>query len=400
MDQAELESYCASALPQGQAALEAAMRTLVQREQPAIADALARSPSDTFLDPLWFAYYYAKEPPLLLPQLAFGHVAPALRPRAFPLDTDERGVAYLPGYGYLVTHRRLRPLEARWDPATLQLTLHDDTTPVSYERVEARCVAGSSIAIPPFGNPLYDLTYTDAEGLPVNEPIASCGSLHAPALALALALIDEHQPAYAALLRQAVREVFVFQRPNVNCFATLNAHGTVFLNAGPEEDEVFFVDELVHQCGHVIFNAVTVRRPDFFEVDPDLTLHELGLSQHPLEVRNLYTVFHGLYTESVMVRCLRALDERRVFCGRRAHQLRGRLAFIARKMAIDVAYVRQPGLFSPLGESLLDAFRATFDGVRSERPDLFADDLRGQPYNFDYALYARRNPDARCTAGA
>ena len=81
MNQAELESYCASALRAGQAALAEAMRTLVQREQPAIADALAHTRSDALLEPLLFAYFYAPEPPLSLPQLAFGHVAPALRPR-------------------------------------------------------------------------------------------------------------------------------------------------------------------------------------------------------------------------------------------------------------------------------------------------------------------------------
>jgi len=192
-----------------------------------------------------------------------------------------------------------------------------------------------------------------------------------------------------------VRQVFVFQAPNINSFATLTAHGIVYLNASERDDEVFFIDELVHQCGHVIFNAISLRRPEFCGVDPDLPMSVLGGERCRGEERSLYTVLHGLYTEQAMVRCWRALDEAAVFVGRKGHELRGRLAFIARKMEIDVANMDQPGLCSELGECFLDTFRATFFTTRRERDDLFADDLSDQPYNFSYERYACRNPPAK-----
>ena len=49
-------------------------------------------------------------------------------------------------------------------------------------------------------------------------------------------------------------------------------------------------------------------------------------------------------------------------------------------------------LYTPLGEELFEVFLATYRAVERERPELFRYDLKGQPYNFDYDLFAQRNP--------
>ncbi len=146
---------------------------------------------------------------------------------------------------------------------------------------------------------------------------------------------------------------------------TLNAHGVVYFNASERDDEVYFVDELVHQCGHVIFNAMTVQRRELFLVDPDAPIADVCPAVPRHEVRSLYTVLHGLYTERAMVQCLRKLDERgkasrgvgRTSCG-------GALAFIVRKMA-DRRLEREPRRsLHPVRESLVDDSSAR----RGQRP--------------------------------
>lgn len=400
MNDEQFLAFSRARFAEGQLELADAMRTLVARDDADVYEALAEAGDDAFLEPLLFARYFAKPPRLDLPQIAFGHVPPESRPCELPVTTDAEGRVYLPRIGHLVTSLPERQLTACWDPHARAVWLQDDGAPVPHELRSSPHVPGSAIEVLWESNPLLDQTFMNVEGVYVTGPFPSTGPLHESSIAHALALIAAHEPEYSGLLHQATRQVFAFDFPGVNSFATLNAHGVVYFNAGPKEDVVYFVDELVHQCGHVIFNAMTVRRREFFLVDPDRRIADLRPEVARHEERSLYTVLHGLYTERAMVRCLRKLDELGVFRGRRAHELRGRLAFILSKMRIDVDNVGHPGLFTPLGEDLVETFRATLRDAERERGDLLGHVLRGQPYNFDYARYARDNPMERWFSAA
>jgi hypothetical protein len=395
MIQDDFTELCETYFCAGQRELEAAMRTLVAREDADIHDALCAGPAGSFLEPLLFTYFYAREPVIGLPQIAFAYVPCDARPSALRVQSDARGRVVLPNLGHAITEHAHADLTAVHDAGRDQLQLLLGEAPIAHALDGRRLLGDSGIELLRHGNPLLDVTFTDADGRPLSYSPVVTGSAHEPALLRALSIIAQFEPVYHALILRSVRQVFVFRCPNVNSFATLNAHGIVYLNALERDDEVFFIDELVHQCGHVIFNAISLRRPAFCRVDPDLPMSVLGGERCRGEERSLYTVLHGLYTEQAMVRCLRALDEAAVFRGRKAHELRGRLAFIARKMEIDVANLDQPGLCSELGERFLDVFRAAFFATRRERDDLFRQDLSDQPYNFSYERYARRNPPAQ-----
>jgi hypothetical protein len=395
MNPDEFIDTCELRFDHGQRELSDAMRALVAREEPDVYAALADADPSSFLEPLLFTYFYAERPPIELPQIAFGHVPRALRPDAFPVRSDVHGGVYLPNLGHVHTEQIDTELTAVHHSGSGRLTLLLGPRPIPHWMSGKQLIGDTAIELLWQSNPLLDITFTDTDGKRLNATPNGAGSDHAAALVRAFAQIARLEPAYYGLITRAVRQVFVFRHPHVNCFATLNAHGIVFLNALERDDEIFFIDELVHQCGHVIFNAISLRRREFFRVDPDLTMAALAPERCPGEARSLYTVLHGLYTEHAMVRCLRALDEAQAFQGRRAHELRGRLAFIARKMEIDLCNMDQPGLCSPLGESFLEVFRRTFCEARRERADLVADDLRDQPYNFSYERYARRNPPPR-----
>jgi HEXXH motif-containing protein len=206
----------------------------------------------------------------------------------------------------------------------------------------------------------------------------------------ALELIRANCPAYYAELARVTRQVVVFSHTDVNSFASINVHGTAFFNAGPEHDHVFFMDELVHQCGHVIFNALTVRRKDFLAIDPTTSLRAFAPREQ--DARTVYDALHGLYTEHVMSSCMRTLDEAGVLSGRQAHELFGRLSFITRKYRVDLRNLSADGMFTELGAVLYTYFQKAYDALVSERPELLATDMSGQPYNFSYELFAQHNP--------
>src|SRR5690349_5765134 len=103
----EAAEQCASAsdfsalierrVPAGQRELAHAMRMLIARAEPAIAEALADAGDDVFLEPLLFSYFASERAPIGLGQLLFGNVAPSARPDAVEVESDESGAFYLPG---------------------------------------------------------------------------------------------------------------------------------------------------------------------------------------------------------------------------------------------------------------------------------------------------------------
>jgi HEXXH motif-containing protein len=189
---------------------------------------------------------------------------------------------------------------------------------------------------------------------------------------------------------RVTRRIVCFRHDNVNSFATINAHGTVFFNARDDHDEIFFVDELTHQCGHIVFNAMTVCRRDFLAAEPDSPLNAIAPREN--ERRTIYDAFHGLYTEHTMTNMMRRCDEEAIYRGRQAHELYGRLSFITRKYRVDLRNLSGDGIFTPLGREMYDYFSSAFEEVFCARRALFETDMTGQPYNFDYELFARHNP--------
>lgn len=383
-------------VPAGQRELAHAMRMLIARAEPAIAEALADAHDGVFLEPLLFSYFASERAPIGLGQLLFGHVAPSARPEAVEVESDESGAFYLSGLGTFATDRP----NAR---ALLVVAASDGGFVLEQEgeRVAARFepvahIDGTTIELLTRMSPLLAQRFTDTAGRPAHAELDAELERRAGELARAFRWLEAVQPDYACLLRRVTRQVCVFRARDVNSFASINAHGTAFFNTAPLDrtsldDTVFFYDELAHQCGHIVFNAATVRRSDFLAVDPETPLASIAPEES--DSRTIYDALHGLYTEHMMSAAMLALEQHALAQDpRQAHELRGRLSFILHKYCVDLANLAHARLFTPLGRALYDYLRTACLSVLRERPDLMALDMSGQPYNFDYQRFAACNP--------
>ena len=127
-------------------------------------------------------------------------------------------------------------------------------------------------------------------------------------LANAFALIARLLPEYGRLVLDVTRQVSLHRGDHPNFVRLLAAHGAVFLNT-PEAPQVpFFVEDLAHQCGHMIFSAATHERERWFAVD-----HQTPMSVYnnlrPADDRSVYVVLHGVFTEAAMIDLLDRLLE-------------------------------------------------------------------------------------------
>lgn len=79
---------------------------------------------------------------------------------------------------------------------------------------------------------------------------------------------------------------------NTNSFATINAHGIAFFNVYQEEyDEVFFVDDISHQTGHIIMNTFWFKRKEHLIINENENIK--AITQEPQEYRSFYILFHA-----------------------------------------------------------------------------------------------------------
>lgn len=383
--------WLADATRNGQAHLANTLRALVYQADPELFDVLENADPDVFLEPLLFVHFAVERPRIPLPQIVVGYVDAAMRPDALEVRSDVAGTIYLPRIGYLRTEARDRTLVLQGDVETGGASLLDGDAPIDFRFEQLPTIPGTDIEICRHGLPMLQdviaASTTHGEDFRVlDEP-----SGYIDHLATAMEIIRGQWPLYHAQILSSVRQVVLFRSATLCSFAAVSVHGVACLNVSERDDEVFFVEDLLHQCGHVMFNAATSRRKDYVAVDPDTPIGRFNGSAD--DNRSVYVVLHGLMTEFAMVHGLRLCDERGMFSGRKAHELTGRLAFIAHKALSDVANLADRSLLTAHGRSLCETFAATFERIRHERADLWTGyTMANQPYSFSYDVFTRLNP--------
>jgi HEXXH motif-containing protein len=198
-------------------------------------------------------------------------------------------------------------------------------------------------------------------------------------------------PEYARLVEQCVTRIVIFRAQAPNSFASPSAHGIAFINASQGSGPLFFMEELLHQCGHVVFGAMTVRPERLFRVSPDTPLTD---GETPSgELRTAYVVLHAIFTEMVMAEGLGRCLEQQLADGKAEHELKGRLAYILQRYAEDLTDLLAEQIMSDEGQSLIEQLTWEFKRlVTRYSGDLRGVNTNGQPYVFDYAQFLKMNP--------
>ena len=379
----------------GQRELASATRMRIERDMPPLREVLDAGGQDAYLEPLLFTYLAEADATVGLPQIVLGYVPAPARPEAIEIDTDAFGRAYLPRIGYFLTEERNASLVLSWSGAANAFHLSREARSVAFRLEPPLIVPGTTLEVARYADPLLTTRFFDHSKAWVGASVAFDGlaERHLDALAQACALLSEHAGEFFADLVSTTRRLVLFEHPDVNSFASLAAHGDAFFNVRPESGAPYFIDELAHQCGHVMFYAATLQRADFLRGDLAARLgdaHKDALD--PPEKRSVYGAFHGIFTEYTMIHCLSAVERARVLSSSAAHELFGRLSFIARKARIDLGIFADGTLLTDLGRAMHQHFMDEFRELERARHDLFDTDMGGQPYTFDYRRFARANP--------
>lgn len=377
----------------GQAHFARITRQLLAYVHPALAERLPADDPGPYLEPLLFTHLTSEAPVMPLDQVLFGYLPEDARPRSTGVVADRLGVVHLPAVGYARTDGPGATLTLEW-AGSLEGSVFRRGAEIVGHRSQgpSRISAGrGSFEVTDGIDPLTEVLFRDDDGSPA--PVGGFAVDGAPGRALAVAVqsIARLVPWLSEAMATCVRRVTLFSGPRPNSFAAPRAHGAVFLNTEADADEVFFVEDLAHQCGHVIFNCLTFERDRLFVVHPDTPVARFN--GDPADGRSVYVTIHGLFTEALMTEALTALSLEGALRPGQEHELLGRLAYVLRRFRFELANLGHPGILSDEGRERVDSYRSVFEEALDRFGDLVGGvDLSNQPYAFSYRQFVAANP--------
>lgn len=338
------------------------------------------------LEPLVFACFNTRNIEKYLPQIIFGYLPDAVRPERLSVSSNSDGVVCLPLWADFLTGRRNSTLTMVRQ--CNQFFLSEDAGEyVAFEREV--CFAFGTIRLPIRCHPLTEALYaSDLDCCHRSSLAAIAGQ---STTIKALNILQTLSPEYWAALVACTREIVIFANPNKNSFAALSSYGTAFINLLGENSSVaFFLEDIIHQCGHIIFSSIDFGRKKFLSKSPDTPLSvETGIA---LENRTIHTALHGLFTEalvsSLLDRYLSFLSNDPI----EAFECRGRLVFIMNKFGHDLQNMSNRQLYTLEGARLFECLKAIHGSIFGRRASEFRSVALGeQRYTFDATAFFKAN---------
>ena len=240
-------------------------------------------------------------------------------------------------------------------------------------------------------HPVVAAALRHSAGLPAHEPEPVEPARYMPHIEQAWSLIQSAQPGLFRLLESTVQHVLLFRSARLNSFASLSLHGLVGLNIEHGSSLTFFVDDLCHQGGHVIFNALTSNTARYLNVDAEAPL--CLCVDAPDDPRTVYSAFHGLYTYTCILGTLAELYGGGQLTPLHRSVALARVLFYLDKFALDLSLLSDPALFTADGRALYDTL-CTGQRILAKQfsSAVGSIDLAGQPYVFSESVLLARNP--------
>lgn len=374
----------------GQQQIASLSRSVIEQMDQKLAEQLEHEGDEAYLDPLLFAMICQADMTIDPAQLFLGYMKPENRVTGIEVVTDETGLAYLPRIGYFATEVPDSMLRMIGHPSPEQCIFFDGTQRIAHRFKPLYTVADGSIEVLQGKHPLLKGYFVDTEGNPASFQTDEISANQIENLDKALKIIEQVHPHYYDCIRAVTRDVVIFHSEPMNSFATLAAHGAAFLNTAAHDDEVFFIEDLAHQCGHIVFNALTFKTSDYLLVPQDTPLRDYN--HHERETRSVYDAFHGLFTEAMMYECLNECYLQGIFTGRQEQELIGRMAFILSRFALDLNLFARYPLLTESGLWVLGNIMKIFKaGYESRWQDIEKLEFTNQGYNFSYDKFAQVN---------
>lgn len=375
------------------------IKILLYKQNQNIFDILDFENNFIYNEPLLVAYFNNKsESKQSLESVIFGYSTS--NPR-FKVFSDEFGRIYLSNVGWFLTNHK----QETFDFDFLNFKLYKNENEISFVFENLEIIEDTKIELLKFSVPLLEQFYYNTENQLINVEVENIAAKHLKNITKAYNLIKQNIPSQFELIEKYAPKCVIFNVNTFdrNSFASLSAQGISFFNSYQEDyDEVFFVDDIAHQTGHVIFNLMIFDSNLFFRKNKNTILEIINMPDGSfIENRDLHVIFHALYTYYTSLICLSTCLENNVFNDRQKHEAMGRIAFYINKCYKDLLLVDNPiNSENKSNEYFTNDGLKIYRELKNKWKEMYKKwfeitnhfDLSNQPYNFTYSNFLELNP--------
>ncbi len=381
----------------GRGAIADTMKSLLYNQAPELFEGLDFERDEIFLEPLLLAYFNHehRNQCATLPQLLFGYFDKAARPERIPVVSAGNGVVHLPQIGYFKTGVKHAQLDLVCQNGTFHL--EQNGVHVAHTFEDRLMVADGKLEVYRYNHPLFNPYYVPYDPWikdlpPVEVEVEDTVKHHLPELEKAFAILKQYCPQFYDEILSTNRSITLFHNRAVYCFVTLCIHGSIFLTTLHENDAVFFLEELMHQCSHNTFNTMLFNKEDYFEIDVEQAMLGEHINKQN-ESRTIYSALHGLYTVVKRYEGFNVLYHQDIFSGRQKHEFLGRIGDIKKRLNTGLDGLDFDKVYTPKGREIYQLIKQTGDGL-AERLHAIDGvfDFSNQPSEFSYAKFSEANP--------
>lgn len=386
-------------LEDGSINLSQNIKILLYKQNPNIFEILDFEDELVYKEPLLIAYFNNKSiNRQTLDSVIYGYSNKNI---TYNLVSDEFGRIYLPNIGWFLTTTPNHSFV--FDKLSMKLFKQNIEVDFIFEEIEL--IENTAIELLKYSVPLLKQFYFNTENELLDVEIEKITQKHIKNITKAYNLIKNYVPTQYELIEKYVPKCVIFNVDTFqrNSFATLSAQGIGFYNAYQEDyDEVFFVDDIAHQTGHVIFNFLIYEAERFFKKDKTTILEIINMPDGSIvEKRDLHVIFHALYTYYTSFLCLDACLEKNVFEGKQKHEALGRIAFYISKCYRDLLLIDNPiSSETKSNECFTANGLLIYKELKQKWKEMYVKwfektkhfDMSNQPYNFTYSKFLELNP--------
>ena len=358
------------------------IQLLLYKETPSLLEKVDFDDDNVFLEPLLFAYFNSKKDNLfskdMLTEIMQGYFVKK-EPLILKESFNNEGIAYVPNLGYFDKKGNKVDDVCMINNTSIELLIHPVThLKHIFKDFNENNIDESKIEISKTQSLRYERSLTNA-----------------------LQYIKTSNKVHYDLIAQCCKKIVLFKTDpkSTNSFATINAHGIAFFNVYQENyDEVFFVDDIAHQTGHIIMTTILFERKKYFMIDENQNIRTI--TKNKSEYRSFYILFHALYTYYTTFLCLDDCLENNCFNKRQTHEAKGRIGFYLQKCKSDLLNFEKVinyynGLESVLSSQGIEIFKNIankYFEVLKKHEEVTLFKYKNQPYNFTYSEFVKLNP--------
>ncbi|GAA3630059.1 hypothetical protein [Flavivirga jejuensis] len=383
-------AFLSKGFEEGQKKLAEKIKFLIYKTAPDLFSYLDFNNDDTFLNPYLFTYFVCEEKSLTLEQILIKNLVAFSNENEIEVYVNKEGVIELPGIGYLQTDVTNTKLTLRTESFPDSFDLTQRGKEIKYKFEPSMFVLNREIELSFYNNPYLNYFLTGSSNADSKFEIPFFSKTYIKEIENSFILIKQHLPKYYSKLVKAVKRIVIYRHDMPFSFASLGCHGTIFLNVPKNSNEIFFSEDLIHQGGHVIFNAISETK-NFMNISKETLM--VNLNNNDRDTRNVFEVLHGIYTETWMNLFWNSCNEKNDFTQEMTFEMLGRFTYILTRFGYDLKGLSFENIFSSMGEELFKWFMDVYESIVNHNYKLISKyDISKQPYCFDLELFKKDNP--------